>query len=128
VVEITMRDAGIHLKNLNVFLQLDSTEAVKAAVEAGLGIAFVSRGAICKEERLNTLKEVAVEALRFRPDFSILHPRGPEPSGTSETFLLFLRAARDRAAQSCDTKPDCALELLKCPRSRSLINQLVRSP
>ena len=35
VVEISMHDAGIRLKDLNISLQLDSTEAVKAAVEAG---------------------------------------------------------------------------------------------
>jgi len=99
VVENAMRDAGIRLKDLNIFMQLDSTEAIKASVEAGLGIGFVSRRAIHKEVRLDTLKEVAVEALRFRRDFSILYPRGPEPLGPVGTFLLFLRAVRDRVPE-----------------------------
>jgi LysR family transcriptional regulator, transcriptional activator of the cysJI operon len=96
VVEAAMRDAGIHLKDLNIFMHLDSTEAIKAAVEAGLGIGFVSRRAIHKEIKLDTLKEVTLEAIRFRRDFSILYPRGPELSGPAGTFLLFLRAVRDR--------------------------------
>lgn len=96
VVEAAMHDAGIRLKDLNIFMQLDSTEAIKAAVEAGMGVGFVSRRAIHKEIRLDALKEVTVEAIRFRRDFSILYPRGPELSGPAGTFLLFLRAVRDR--------------------------------
>jgi DNA-binding transcriptional LysR family regulator len=96
VVETTLRDHGIHLKNLNIFLELDSTEALKAAVEAGMGVAFLSRRAISKETQLGTLEEVAVEGVQFRRDFSILYPRGPEPSGPTGTFLLFLRAVRAR--------------------------------
>jgi len=81
VAEAKLRDAGVRLKDLNISMQLDSTEAIKASVEAGLGIASVSRRAMFKEVRLETLKEVTVEALRLRRDFSILYPRGPEPSG-----------------------------------------------
>lgn len=97
VVETTMRDAGVRLKDLNISMQLDSTEAIKGSVEAGLGFGFVSRRAIYKELKLGMLKEVAVEGLRFRRDFSILYPRGPEPSGLAGSLLLFLRAVRDRA-------------------------------
>ena len=100
VVENTLRDAGIHIKDLNFVMQLDSTEAIKASVEAGLGVGFVSRRAIRKEVRLDTLKEVTVDSLRFWRDFSILYPRGPEPSGAAGTFLLFLRSIRDRYAHS----------------------------
>jgi DNA-binding transcriptional LysR family regulator len=96
VVENTLRDAGIQIKKLNFVMQLDSTEAIKASVEAGLGIGFVSRRAIRKEVRLDTLKEVTVDSLRFWRDFSILYPRGPEPSGPAGTFLRFLRSVRDR--------------------------------
>ena len=95
VVEAAIR-TRMPLKDIHVVMELDSTEAIKAAVEAGLGIGFVSRRAISKEMTLGTLKEVAVESLRFRRDFSILYPRGPEPSGPAGTFLLFLRATRDR--------------------------------
>ena len=100
VVENTLRDAGIHIKDLNFAMQLDSTEAIKASVEAGLGVGFVSRRAIRKEIRLDTLKEVRVDSLHFWRDFSILYPRGPEPSGAAGTFLLFLRSVRDRYSHS----------------------------
>jgi LysR family transcriptional regulator, transcriptional activator of the cysJI operon len=104
VVENTLRDAGVHMKDLNFVMQLDSTEAIKASVEAGLGVGFVSRRAIRKEITLNTLKEVAVDSLRFWRDFAILYPRGPEPSGAAGTFLLFLRSVRDRYANLAEQK------------------------
>jgi len=43
-------------------MELDSTEAIKSAVEAGLGIGFVSRWAIAKDQRLDSsFKIVEVE-------------------------------------------------------------------
>lgn len=97
VVEVALSNHGVSLKKLKIAMELDSTEAIKAAVEAGLGIGFVSRRAIPKELALGTLKNVTVDALRFQRDFSIIYPRGPEPSGPVGTFLLFLRATRDHA-------------------------------
>jgi LysR family transcriptional regulator, transcriptional activator of the cysJI operon len=99
VVELALHNKGVSLKKLNVAMQFDSTEAIKAAVEAGLGIGFVSRRAISKELALGTLKDVTVEALRFQRDFSIIYPRGPEPSGPVGAFLVFLRAAKLRRRQ-----------------------------
>jgi DNA-binding transcriptional LysR family regulator len=104
VVEAALRDKGVTFKDLNVVSELDSTEAIKTSVEAGLGFGFVSRRAIYKELTLGTLKEVAVETLRFRRDFSILYPRGPELSGSAGTFLRFLRSVRARVAQSGEEK------------------------
>ena len=97
IVELALSNHGVSLKRLNIAMELDSTEAIKAAVEAGLGIGFVSRRAIPKELALGTLKDVTVEALRFQRDFSIIYPRGPEPTGPVGTFLQFVRAKRDHA-------------------------------
>ena len=46
VVESALRKAGIPVTRDNIFMELDSTEAIKSAVEAGLGIGFVPRRAI----------------------------------------------------------------------------------
>jgi DNA-binding transcriptional LysR family regulator len=94
VVEAALRSAGARLKELNVLMQMNSTEAIKAAVEAGLGIGFVSRRAIEKELRLDLVRELAIEGVRFRRDFSILYPRGPQLTGLAGDFLNFLRQIR----------------------------------
>src|SRR6516225_6364934 len=43
VVETALEKAGFKLKSFNKVMDLDSTEAIKSAVEAGLGVGFVSR-------------------------------------------------------------------------------------
>jgi DNA-binding transcriptional LysR family regulator len=97
VVEAGLKNRGVRLKDLRVVMELNSTEAVKAAVEAGIGVGFVSRRAIEKEIELGTLSAVQLDRLRFRREFSILYARGPELSGVSGLFLAFLRQIRERA-------------------------------
>jgi len=72
-------------------MELDSTEAIKSAVEAGLGIGFVSRWAIAKDMRLNkSFRIVEVEGLLIKRDFLLAYPAGPEPLGLAEEFRRFL--------------------------------------
>jgi DNA-binding transcriptional LysR family regulator len=74
-------------------MELDSTEAIKSAVEAGLGIGFVSRWAIAKDLRLdNSFKIVEVEGLRVRREFLIALASTPEPQGLAREFRRFLLA------------------------------------
>ena len=56
VVELALEKVGFKLKAFKKVMELDSTEAIKSAVEAGLGVGFVSRWAIAKELELGTLK------------------------------------------------------------------------
>src|SRR6266404_725975 len=58
VVEAALKAAGIQMKHTRIIMELDSTEAIKSAVEAGLGVGFVSRRAIQKEVKLDTLREL----------------------------------------------------------------------
>ena len=95
VVEAALRQAGVRLTAANLTMELDSTEAIKSAVEAGLGIGFVPRRAIEKELKLGTLAELDVERLSIERHFSILSLRGAEPDGAAGAFLRFLRSARD---------------------------------
>lgn len=89
VVEVALEKAGLRLKAFHEVLDLDSTEAIKAAVEAGLGVGIVSRTAITKELLLGTLKVVAVAGLRVSRNFSIVRRRGPEPRGAASVFRRF---------------------------------------
>jgi LysR family transcriptional regulator, transcriptional activator of the cysJI operon len=98
VVEAALKAAGIQMKHARVVMELDSTEAIKSAVEAGLGVGFVSRRAIRKELRLDTLRELPIAKLEIQRVFSIIYPRGPEPRGAVGVFLRFLREKRDHAA------------------------------
>ncbi len=91
VLELALEQAGIKRNSLKVVMELDSTEAIKSAVEAGLGVGFVSRWAIAKDLRLNfAFKVVDVGGLQVRRQFLIASPPGPEPMGLAKEFRRYL--------------------------------------
>jgi DNA-binding transcriptional LysR family regulator len=92
VIESALTRAGIRKKDLRIGMELDSTEALLSAVEAGLGVTFVSRWAARGQLSRGTLKLSRVRGLRLSRKFSIAYPSGPEPSGNSGAFRLFLLA------------------------------------
>jgi LysR family transcriptional regulator, transcriptional activator of the cysJI operon len=92
VVESALEKARFKLKSFKRVMNLDSTEAIKSAVEAGLGIGFVSRWAISKELELRTIKVAEVPGLRVCRHFSLISRVGPEPRGTCGAFREFALA------------------------------------
>jgi DNA-binding transcriptional LysR family regulator len=89
VIEQALRRAGLRLNQLQLAMELDSTEAIVSGVEAGLGVGFVSDLAIRKELRLKTLATVQVTGLAIRRDFSIIRPAGPVAMGAVAAFRSF---------------------------------------
>jgi len=89
VVEIALENAGLRVKAFKNVMYLDSTEAIKSAVEVGLGIGFVSRWAISKELELGALKVADVAGLKVERHFSLISRTGPEPQGPPGAFRTF---------------------------------------
>jgi len=101
VIEIALERLGVKRSSLHIVMELDSTEAIKSAVEAGLGIGFVSRWAIAKDLRLDhSFKIVDVKGLRIKREFLTAYASGPEPLGLALEFRRFLiaRAGSQRAS------------------------------
>ena len=92
VVEQAIRRAGLPLNQLQIRMELDSTEAIVSGVEAGLGLGFVSEWAIGKALRLGTLVPVRVENLEIRRDLTLIHKLGPAPEGVAAAFQRFALA------------------------------------
>ena len=90
VVEQALATAGLKAKDLKVSMELDSTEGLLSAVEAGLGVTFVSRWAVRNQISLGTLKLARVSGLKLSRKFSMVYPAGPEPSGSVGAFRNFL--------------------------------------
>lgn len=74
-----LMEFGIHLDDLQVVMNVGSSEAIEMAVERGLGIAFVSLMAASRGIDSGNLVEVPVEGLRLeRPLYAarnVRHPR-----------------------------------------------------
>lgn len=90
VVEKALVAAGLQKKDLRIQMELDSTEGLLSAVEAGLGVTFVSRWAVRNQLSLRTLKIARVRGLKLSRQFSIAYPAGPAPRGNAGAFHRFL--------------------------------------
>ena len=73
---------------LNVCFELSSPEAIKGAVEAGMGISIVSRASIDKELKLGTLTAVELSPKLERP-FSFVRQRYKFKSRAADELLGF---------------------------------------
>ena len=92
VVETALKKAGLALREFRKVTILDSTEAIKSAVEVCHGLGFVSGWAISKELELGTLKVLEVKGLRVTRHFSLITRRGPEPQGPAGALRTFALA------------------------------------
>jgi len=77
-------------EGLNVAMELGSPEAVKGAVEAGMGISIVSEATIAKELKLGTLVAVELDPPMERP-FSFVHQKQKFRVRVMDELLEFAR-------------------------------------
>jgi DNA-binding transcriptional LysR family regulator len=96
IAEYLQQQGDNPVLHMNVALELGSPEAVKGAVEAGMGISIVSRATIQKELQLGTLVAINIEPAIERP-FSFVHQKQKFRKRLMETLLEF-------ASDYCDRK------------------------
>ncbi|MCP3665132.1 MAG: LysR family transcriptional regulator [Gammaproteobacteria bacterium] len=75
-------------ENLNISMELGSPEAVKGAVETGMGISIVSLATIQKELKLGTLVAIPLAPELERP-FSFVHQKQKFRARVMEELLMF---------------------------------------
>jgi molybdate transport repressor ModE-like protein len=84
--------------------ELDSNEAIKRSVEAGLGIGFVSRLVVADELERGDLVEFRVEgAERMRRSVYLLRPDGREPTAAERAFIQTLCNCCSASVAGCTT-------------------------
>ena len=95
-IRARLEAAGLDWRSLPVVLEVNSVEAIKGAVEAGLGAAFVSAAAVAKEARLGSLCALRVRGAELsRKLLCVTDP---------ERYLP--RAARQFAVEQCGLAVD----------------------
>ena len=97
VIAAYLREVGNDAE-LDVSMELGSPEAVKGAVEAGMGISIVSRATVQKELRLGTLVAIRLNPPLERP-FTFVRQKQKFRLRTMEELLEF-------AQQYCETHQD----------------------
>jgi DNA-binding transcriptional LysR family regulator len=93
VVEDALRRQGARLRDLDVRLELGLQESVRAAVEAGYGVTFISRTAVEAGLDAGTLAEAQVEGMAASREISLVAATGRTRSRVADAFVEF---ARDR--------------------------------
>lgn len=89
---------GFDSSSLKIGLELGSTEAVKQAVRAGLGVSITLESAVRDEVMAGTLRALRIENTPLaKPLFSIF-PAGISTSSPAAQFHAFLQDARTRSA------------------------------
>jgi len=84
-------DQKVNPNEMNLCLELGSPEAIKGAVEAGMGITIISRSIIDKELKLNTLRHLQLDPPLSRP-FSFVRQRQKFRVTVMEELLEFAQA------------------------------------
>lgn len=93
VVELALEKHGVRMSSLRIAMELDSTEAIKSAVEAGLGAGFVSRWALAQDSRNGrAFQIVAIEGVQIARSFLLASLQGQDVYGVTAEFRRFLLA------------------------------------
>jgi DNA-binding transcriptional LysR family regulator len=87
-VEQILTDKGLAIRPV---MSLGTTEAIKRAVAAGIGVAIVSRLSISLELEVRRLAILPVTGLAIRRPLYALSRRSSEPSASALTFLALFK-------------------------------------
>jgi DNA-binding transcriptional LysR family regulator len=82
---------GVLRQQLRTSIDMNSTEGIIAAVEAGLGVGFVPRLALEKPLLLGSVKAIPLENGPIRRQLSIAMLNGPDPKGPVGQLVGILR-------------------------------------
>lgn len=91
IVEDELRALGARLRDLDVRLELGLQESVRSAVQAGYGIAFISRSAVESELAAGTLVAARVQGIHATREISLVRATGRTATRAADTFVSFAR-------------------------------------
>jgi DNA-binding transcriptional LysR family regulator len=91
MVEDELRRGGSRIRDLDVPLELGLQESVRSAVQAGYGVAFISRRAVESDLAAGTLAEARVRGLDLARDIWIARAAGRAGSSAAQAFVSFAR-------------------------------------
>ena len=91
ILDDELRELGLRLRDLDVRLELGLQESVRSAVQAGYGVAFISRTAVESELAAGTLAAARVEGLEATREISLVRAAGRTPTRAADAFVAFAR-------------------------------------
>ena len=92
MIEKFLNRYGITVNDMKISAILGSTEAIKDAVENGLGVSIISRWAARKESKYGTLRLLSLKEEKMARDFSLIVNKNSVQSNALEEFVSFLKS------------------------------------
>ena len=91
-IEQVLDKAGHALGNLNVVAEMGSTEAVRQAIKAGVGVSILSECAVADELAGGSLRKIVIEGVSFLRAFYLIVHKHRTQSPLCRSFIEFLNA------------------------------------
>ncbi|MEW6214902.1 MAG: selenium metabolism-associated LysR family transcriptional regulator [Nitrospirota bacterium] len=91
-VEKFLAKHGITQREMKISMVFGSTEAIKEAVENGLGVSIISRWAARKESKYGTLHLLTFKEGKMVRDFSLIINKNSVSSYAVDEFLAYLKS------------------------------------
>ncbi len=85
-----LKESGVDPAQLNIIMELGSLEALKGAVEAGIGVSIISRATLLKEIKLGSVEVLDLDPPLERP-FSFVHQKHKFRQCAMDELLEFAR-------------------------------------
>ena len=85
-----LRESGVDPASLDTIMELGSLEALKGAVEAGIGVSIVSRATLQKEIKLGSVEVLDLDPPLERP-FAFVHQKHKFRQCAMDELLEFAR-------------------------------------
>lgn len=108
VIDNVLTRSGIDTRHLKIEMELNSIEAIKNAVQAGLGVAFVSVSAIEKEIQMGILHKATIDQVTINRNLSLIYSPNRYRSKAAEAFsreILPLFASQSFSPEQIQTPP-----------------------
>ena len=83
---------GEHMKEVRVAMEIPSTETIKQAVMAGMGISFLSAHTISKELQARSLRLIRAQGFPLMLNWYVVHRRHKRLPPVAQAFRDFLRS------------------------------------
>ncbi len=96
IMEEYLAKAGVSLSDLNTVAIVGSSDAVRQAVKAGLGVSILSIRALQGDIETGRISPVRLRGLRFERSFSIILLKGRSRSPICQTFFDFLMKEKQK--------------------------------
>jgi DNA-binding transcriptional LysR family regulator len=92
-VEQALEEAGQPLGDLKIVMETNSNDAIRGAVERGIGAAFVSLPVVARDIAEGRLVAVEIAGLQLRRRLYLISDPGRIPAAAARAFLAFFEQA-----------------------------------